>query len=249
MRNITLTKIEEVYTVHSPKGRSFQMHERHCYGLSFCIGGQITYRQNGTEFISDPDHAVLLPKGQSYTLYGDRTGSFPVIDFQCADFESDTFLVLPIPNKEAILSRFEQLKKCALLPSERPKAMALFYEILAILTEPAKKKHSILDAALSYLEEHLTDPKLSNADPADAAGISEVHFRKLFLKEYGTTPKQYILNLRLEMAKQLLQGTLSVTAIAEQCGFSGVYHFCRIFKEKTGSTPSEYRRQNRIIGI
>ena len=71
--------------------------------------------------------------------------------------------------------------------------------------------------------------------------------RKLFLSRYSTTPKQYILKQRLNMAQQLLLDTaLSVTQIAERCGFTSVYHFCRAFKDKTGISPSQYGKETRL---
>ena len=48
-------------------------------------------------------------------------------------------------------------------------------------------------------------------------------------------------------AKQLLsEGQKKISAIAEECGFSSTYHFCRSFKERVGTTPSEFRSQNTI---
>ncbi|MBQ7935741.1 MAG: helix-turn-helix transcriptional regulator [Clostridia bacterium] len=250
MKNITITKIEELYTVVSPKGRYFEMKERPCFGLSFCMVGQITYTHNGKTYISDPDHAILLPKGQSYTLHGDKKGRFPVIDFQCIDFDCKTFQVIPLQNKESFIKDYEHLKSLFLHSEHRLKTLGLFYEILERLTAQSNDGSGYLHPALHYLEEHIADPLLSNALLAKQAGISEVYFRKLFLQQYGTTPKQYILELRLRKAKQLLTDTAhSVTAVAEECGFSSVYHFCRIFKEKTGSTPKEYIRQTKNIGI
>ncbi|MBR3994676.1 MAG: helix-turn-helix transcriptional regulator [Clostridia bacterium] len=56
--------------------------------------------------------------------------------------------------------------------------------------------------------------------------------------------------MRIQKAKFLLaNGVLTITAISEECGFSSLYHFCRIFKEKTGFTPSEYSKNNRIYKI
>ena len=64
------------------------------------------------------------------------------------------------------------------------------------------------------------------------------------------TPRQYILDLRLRLARQLLSETReSIGAIAEQCGFSSVYHFSRAFHQSTGRTPSEYRREAGRWGI
>ena len=51
-------------------------------------------------------------------------------------------------------------------------------------------------------------------------------------------------------AKQLLEtGNLSVTQVAEKCGFSGVYHFCRSFKNITGLTPTQFAKQSQKIGL
>ena len=91
---------------------------------------------------------------------------------------------------------------------------------------------------------------LSKAALAKKAGISEVYLRKLFLTYYKITPKQYILDIRLSKAKQLLVDTaFTVTDIARECGFASLYHFCRCFKKKTGTTPTEYAKNNRIYQI
>ena len=105
-------------------------------------------------------------------------------------------------------------------------------------------------SVIEYIEKNLSDPLLSNAQLAKQVGFSEVYLRKLFLKHYGTTPKQYILDIRLQKAKQLLAETpFSVTAVAEECGFSSVFHFCRAFKQKTGMTPSEFSKRYHIQEI
>lgn len=85
---------------------------------------------------------------------------------------------------------------------------------------------------------------------AQACRVSEVYLRKLFSKHLSTSPKQYIIDLRLQKATQLLrEGALTITDISETCGFSNPYHFCRIFKEHLGITPSEYRKENLIRKI
>ena len=73
LSNITITDIKETFTVFSPKGRFEKIQNRKAYALSFCDKGQITYTHNGNEIISDKNHAIILPQGQSYTLFGDKT--------------------------------------------------------------------------------------------------------------------------------------------------------------------------------
>ena len=90
LENITITDITETFTVFSPKGRFEKINDRKTYGLSVCNDGQTTYIHNGTKTISDKNHAVILPQGQSYTLYGNKTGIFPVINFTCTELLCDT---------------------------------------------------------------------------------------------------------------------------------------------------------------
>jgi len=93
--------------------------------------------------------------------------------------------------------------------------------------------------------EHFDDAALSNEILASQSGISEIYFRRLFKEMFGTTPKQYILELRIKKAcKLLMESSSNISEIAEACGFSSVYHFCRAFKSITSLTPTEYSKQN-----
>jgi AraC-like DNA-binding protein len=70
------------------------------------------------------------------------------------------------------------------------------------------------------------------------------HFRKMFKKYSGESPLQYHNNIRLQRAKKMLTGTnKSIKLIASETGFQSVYYFTRLFKKKTGITPSEVRQE------
>lgn len=80
------------------------------------------------------------------------------------------------------------------------------------------------------------------------AGVQKTVFMEAFRSVTGTTPCQYILNQRLEYARDLLlESTLSVAAIAEQCGFSDSFYFSRCFKKRYFLSPLQYRKQNRLL--
>jgi transcriptional regulator GlxA family with amidase domain len=77
-----------------------------------------------------------------------------------------------------------------------------------------------------------------------------VYFRKRFKEHFGISPQQYVIDIRIQRAKQLLvEGSLSLSLIAESCGVTNQYHFSRLFKERTGLAPSEYRNKNLSYGI
>ncbi len=249
LNKITVTDIKELFTVSSPRGRKEEIRNRKSYGLSFCAEGKITYEIGGKQAVSDKNHAVILPKGQSYSLRGDKTGKFPVINFDCKEFLCDEVISLPIQSSDTYIKDFEKMKALSLFEENRAKMMSVFYNILHLLSTESSVHNAILPA-IRYIESNYQNPKLSNAELAEQCNISEVYFRKIFTETYKTTPKQFIVDIRINKAKQLLSdGFLNIGAVAEECGFSNQYHFCRLFKEKTGLTPTEYIKRNRVYKI
>lgn len=247
--NIVITKIKEIFTVFSPKNRTERIENRPCCGLSFCKSGQITYTHNGKKVVSDTACAVILPKNQTYTLHGDKTGTFPVINFDCDKEPCNTIIRIPIDGNEAYLNDFEKMKKLSLFDGNNAEIMSILYHIFHRLSQK-NSMYSIISPAVSYIKGNYQNPELSNKILAEKCNISEVYFRKMFLKQFGITPKQFILDIRINTAKQYLsEGMLKINAISQKCGFSNQYHFCRIFKEKTGLTPTEYMKENKIYKI
>jgi AraC-like DNA-binding protein len=148
-------------------------------------------------------------------------------------------------NPEIYFKEFEKLRAVWLAGNDKAKLYSIFYSIISRLSAEKEQLPSVLSKTVSYIHENINNPNLSNTLLAEKAKISEVYFRKIFNESFGTTPKQYILSLRIEEAKRLLdEGISSVSAISDACGFSSVYHFSRAFKSATGMTPTEYGRQN-----
>lgn len=242
--NTVVTEINEIFTVASPAGRTAIIKNRNSFGLSFCESGRITYMHKGKKYISDKNHAIILPMGQSYTLHGDKNGLFPVINFKCLKPICNTIITIPIENVASYMKDFETLKRLSLFNGNKAESMSVFYHILHRLSLQTST-HSELLPAVKYIESNYCDPSLSNAALAKQCNISEVYFRKLFKNRYGVGPKQFITDIRIANAKKLLsEGIYKINAVAAQCGFSNQYHFCRTFKEKTWLTPTEYRNQN-----
>ena len=72
---------------------------------------------------------------------------------------------------------------------------------------------------------------------------SESHAIRTFKQAYGVTPYAYLLEKKLDLAKQLLRDTnLSIREIANKLSFADEYYFSNVFKKRTGMTPSAYRR-------
>lgn len=107
-----------------------------------------------------------------------------------------------------------------------------------------REKDSTLDSIIYFINRNFME-KISLADIAAACSCSESTVSHIFKSHTGTSVGAYILNLRIEQSKKLLNtSSLSVTEIALVCGFDNSNYFSTAFKRICGVTPSEYRRKS-----
>ena len=100
---------------------------------------------------------------------------------------------------------------------------------------------------IHYLAEHFHE-KVLVSDLAKQMQMEPLEFSCRFKNKMGIPPREYILNYRLQRAKQLLTSTgLSTKEIAEQCGFYDLYLFLKQFKRVHLQTPTQYRQSIRKI--
>ena len=95
--------------------------------------------------------------------------------------------------------------------------------------------------AIAYISAHFSEP-LQLQTLADQCSLSPYYFSRLFSKETGMTPHQYILETRIASARYYLSTTnLSVKEIAYLTGFTDESSLCSTFRKREGETPSSYR--------
>jgi AraC family transcriptional regulator len=98
-----------------------------------------------------------------------------------------------------------------------------------------------LSRVLDYIHANL-DRDIHLDELANIAGLSSFHFAKLFKLSTGTSPHQYMLQRRVERAKELLHDPqMSLTQISLETGFSDQSHLTNVFRRLQGVTPSRYR--------
>ncbi len=102
-----------------------------------------------------------------------------------------------------------------------------------------------LAAAVNHLHQH-SGQALQSEDLARRSGLSLRQLERTFRKLLGTTPHQYLLQIRIERACRLLaESDATVAAIAQECGFYDHAHFIKSFQAAMGVTPSVYRTGRR----
>ncbi len=97
--------------------------------------------------------------------------------------------------------------------------------------------------AIDYVDEHYTE-QISLEEVARTVYLSPNHFSKLFSEINGITFSDYLIQLRINRARdELIKTEKTVTQISIECGFSSFSAFSRNFKRLCGCTPSEFRSE------
>jgi AraC family transcriptional regulator len=91
------------------------------------------------------------------------------------------------------------------------------------------------------------DGGVSLNNVARECGLSPSHFARAFAISVGQPPHQWLLDQRVDMARQLLsESGLPLAEIAIQCGFADQSHFTRVFSARTGLSPGRWRRTRKL---
>ena len=101
-----------------------------------------------------------------------------------------------------------------------------------------------IEKAKEYIENHWLD-RFDLSETAKAACLSKTHFAKLFKKHTGVTPYEYYTNYRIgKLKEKLLDTNLSIAQAFAACNMDYNGHSARVFKDKTGLSPSAYRKKS-----
>ena len=173
-----------------------------------------------------------------------------------SDTEAGGYFTLSSIYRSNIVGAMQQIMQESKEPDEASEFMKslLVMELFVWLSRSLKaqwesslvskgdKLSELLEAAKNYiLENYYTDISLD--DISSYVYISTSHFARAFKKHYGISPIQYLLSVRIQKAKTMLEETnKKIGDIAIDVGFSAQQRFNDIFRKQIGMSPSEYRQ-------
>lgn len=156
-------------------------------------------------------------------------------------------LVSPIGIRQDIISLYQELNAAWLLhdPGYKTKARAIYmlilqrYYLMVWHRDYQSNYDRRIKKVLQHVIDHYNDP-LSVEEMAKMANLSPLYFGSFFKQETGQTFRQYLTSIRLNQAENMLNsGVYNVSEVAAECGFSDVFYFSKVFKERRGLAPSE----------
>lgn len=108
------------------------------------------------------------------------------------------------------------------------------------------RENDMVVMAKRYIADQYENPALTLKDVADHVGLNEKYFSGRFTKEAGETVSEYLTDVRIQKAKELLRTTnFKIYEISEMVGYQTVEHFNRMFKKKMQMSPSAFRKENK----
>ena len=103
----------------------------------------------------------------------------------------------------------------------------------------------LMDKIMKAINNRIEDPQLNVEELGIEVGISRAHLHRKMKELIGMTPSDYIRNVRLRKACEILKKPdVDITQVAYKLGFTSQPHFSTAFKKFTGVSPSEYRSHN-----
>ena len=219
--------------------------------ISIRLDGKARFESGGTEFDVGIGDVLYLPKNRSYRqeTEGETVLAIHFINYSFS--QKNRPEVISVDNYDVIVKLVSEMYREWKEKKQgyRYKCISLFYNLLHQLNLQAHEdtlssvsRNEKLKAAISYIHSHYRSEQMNISELASMCAMSDTYFRKLFKEIHGVSPAQYVINLRLEYASQLLRSRLyTILEVSEKSGFNDVKYFSKLFKRHYGVSPSRFR--------
>lgn len=231
----------------------------------WCIqSGSLFIEMNNKTFSATAGDVVFFYPGDTYKMYSPTACSFLVFFFSLET--GNSIDLLKGLNVAGIYHDKVLQKKCLAFckqylssfnqsPAINLQLYAAFFSFIAEVLNFTDICENFYEAAsftpdtlihyiISYMNEHYREP-VSMKELAALADMSEKYFIRYFHFHIGIPPKQYLVELRMKHAIELLSSTnRSIAEIASELGYSDQYCFSKAFRKYYGETPSKFRRHS-----
>lgn len=235
---------------------------RPCHNIVFILEGEGIITANGKSFSVRPKDILYIPQNTTYTSMwiAQPKAMFHSLHFSFHP-KYDPLAKKKIPVQAIPYNRFEEayalIKEIEAAQYAKDEQsfllLAFFYKLCGellphIAAEDHYAKNSAIEPAISYLERNYKK-KISIQQLASLCFLSPSRFFYLFKEQTGTSPILYKNKLALQYAAQELLAfpEKNIAAIANAHGFRNLIYFERLFKKTTGKTPSQYRKEERLL--
>lgn len=244
VKNLEITSV-----ITKVSSRIGKIDERRVHTFNIRLSGAMEYDFGDKKILVKEGEMIFLPKGSTYInrVVSEEDSACTIINMQ-GDFGE----VLPIryslqnfQHIDSFSSNFTDLWNFG-NASEKYICISQIYDLLSYICNyeslkyPDKKKFKIIEPAVEYLKKHIYDTNLKIDKLYQLCGISHTYLSKIFLLEFGMSPKEYVIKRRMNHAKVIIDsGEMdSVRQLALSVGYTDPLYFSKVFKSHYGMSPT-----------
>lgn len=221
---------------HGPAVRTFWL-------LHYVLSGKGVFLRDGIlHEVNAGDIFVIPPYDETfYQADENEPWHYIWIGFS-ADPSAESIFSNPVIHRPEAEEIFRQMRRCEAMEGGKSAFLrSKLWELISMLLEEKTPLPSYIEKALAFFHAEYAN-QISVSDAAKHLNLNRSYFCSVFKKELGIPPMEYLLNLRLQKAAELMQNhKVPPTVAATSSGFSDYCNFSKAFKKKYGVSPRIFR--------
>jgi AraC-like DNA-binding protein len=223
--------------------------------MEYVISGKGYLNVDGKKHTLEAGDVYCLEPGHDHAYYADAKKPFQKIWINFfSSFFVEVFKSFQLSGKtvfhkcENCYPYFQELRLLTGFSNYSDKicyrALPILLQILCELAEKSRADNADISQTAIELKRYLDDALYSTItidELSEKVYISKSQINREFAKYFDDTPINYLLNRKIDMAKKLLKTSLHIKEVSDKLAFSNPHYFSRIFKQKTGMSPMDYK--------
>jgi len=243
-----MKNLELIYSRHNVGKPPLHSTLRHIpfNDLTIVLDGSLEYTVNGNKYEICGGDIIFISSGSAYV----RKNTDEIVDYVSFNFNVLDEIHLPVQLKNAVhsearllIAAFDKIQSRSYLDNTE-KISHLLACLISIFEDRVRAQsfNPLTLNIIKYIHNNLEE-KITLEDIGRLTFFSPVYCDTVFKRETGKSIIDYLIDERIDMAKKLLlENTLPLSKISEQVGFNDYNYFSRVFKARSGYSPSAYRQ-------
>ena len=237
-----------LYYRHNHTQPCVAISKEYCYyqELTLVLKGEIHYAVNDVPYTLHAGDAIYIPDSHVRSRLESNNVDYVSFNFHATEkLFSSFYLKDCIEEVSRSLVRVFDCVFARTINLQDPRFISLLESlILQLRTEYSSNvENHVSKTVKQYVKTHLSE-KITLEDLGQEVFLSPNYCERIFKQETGQSIVDYILDKRIEYAKNLLWDTsIKLTHVAQTVGYHDYGYFCRIFKKRTGYSPLQFRQQ------
>lgn len=223
-------------------------------GLIIPLGGSAKFSLDGTPYLMKTGTIVHAGPGMRIDIdvLHEEVWQYVVIHYCLLENDLGKFpyfhehFIMTVQENNALSEIAHELMKNYITPTNlaKIKTRQLFFKLIeTVLMSSAKEvdNDDQMEKAVKFIHEHY-EKSILIQNIANELGVERRRFAYLFERYTGLSPLNYLTEVRMRHAKELLRNGCSVMEAAEKVGYSDSFYFSRVFKKQTGLSPTQFKK-------